>query len=160
MKTPHHKTATRIKLCVYYSHRIDGTPFTQYEIQQSLNLRKIPIYDGEYTVNGKYILRYDKGVKKARRHIALHEATIITAIIVYHHWSKGNEYVFGIYTRGKGWNFPEPTYKTDEHGHVTIKHFTILMPPTPIRQDTLNARFVDLKNEERAQQSKTIQHAR
>jgi hypothetical protein len=144
MKTPQFKKSTRIKLAVYYSHRKDGTPYTQVEIQQSFNLRKHPIYDGDYTTYGKFILRFDKSIEKCLQHIKLHGEKIITAIIIYNNYTKGEELTIGKYTRLNGWNFTPPTFKTDGDGNVTIKDCTVLKRDK-MRDADIKNRFIELQ---------------
>jgi hypothetical protein len=117
---------TRVKLVVYYSHRKDGTPYSIYEIQTGRNRRTHDIYEHQYTELKRVVIREDLSIKKALRHIEIHESKIISALIIVNNWKVEEEQTIGKYTRTNGFQFMEPEYKKDAEGNVRICKAIIL----------------------------------
>lgn len=125
MRKAHKPNSTRVKVVCYYSHRLDGTPYTHAEILARQNRKQHDIYDVVPGERGKWITRHDESIKKALRHIQKHQSAIISALIIVNNWQSQTEHTIGMYYKDRGLNFTPPEYTTpDVNGCVYLKKMT------------------------------------
>lgn len=132
----------RFKLCVYYSHKPCGTPYSVIE----KNLKKHRKYhDGEFdyvhTTEGRTVTREDLAFNKLLKHLELHKAHIDSALLFVNDFAEQKQHLIGKFFRDENRSiFIQPIFMQDEMiGHVYFSH----LPKSPI--ETTQLRSITLK---------------
>jgi hypothetical protein len=139
-KRAHTTNTTRVKIVCYYSHRSDGTPYSIYEMQRSMNRKAHDIYEFIYSENKKAIVREDLSIKKAKRHLEKHKEKIISALIFVNDWKTKQECMIGKYHRDYGMQYKDPEFtEADFDGNIYIKKIHSL------QRDELRTQILELE---------------
>ena len=84
---------TRFKLCVYYSHKPDGVPYSQLERSQKKHRKYHDSYDYQPIAGGRTVTREDMAFNKLLHHVEEYKAHIEFALLYVNNFQTGEQYL-------------------------------------------------------------------
>ncbi len=132
---------TRFKLCVYYSHKPDGVPYSVVEKNLKKHRKYHDSYDYVHTAQGKTVTREDLAFNKLLHHVEQYKAHIESALLFVNDFAEGKQLLIAKFFKDEHRSiFIMPFFSHDELiGHVYYSH----LPIAPI--ETHNIQSVTLK---------------
>ncbi len=128
---PTKKTAQRtspVKIVIYFKRKKDGTPYTQDEINQSLNRKQEYKFCFFPKLGGGWVTNHEKGFDTADKHLrdVINSNNLYKGIIFLCKEDGTEERVVN-YVDGKGWEFyHRPEFHTTLAGHRYISKYQSL----------------------------------
>ena len=116
---------TKFKMCVYWSHKEDGTPYSVYEKQRRMNRKYIPSYDYTQGPNQYNITDHRAGLQKLLQKMENQKKHIEKAIIFMNDYKNGLELRIGEFPGGEfdEGKFVSPIFTPrNEKGHRYVSH--------------------------------------
>lgn len=95
----HIANTTKFKLCVFFSHRACGTPYTQFEKSINANRKYVDSYDYVHMEGGKTITRHDLAYMKLIKFVDQHWGTIDVCILFMNDFENKLEIKFGYWDK-------------------------------------------------------------
>lgn len=108
---------TRFKLCVYYSHKPCGTPYSVIEKNFKKHRKYHDSYDYVPIKGGKTVTREDMAFNKLLHHVEHYKAYIEFALLYVNNFSDGKQYLIGKFFKDEQRSqFVMPNFKEDSLG--------------------------------------------
>lgn len=86
---------TRFKLCVYYSHKPCGTPYSVMEQAMKKHRKYHDSYDYVPIKGGRTVTREDMAFNKLLHHVEQYKAHIEFALLYVNNFQMGEQYLIG-----------------------------------------------------------------
>lgn len=103
-KTPPKKTDTTVfKLCVWYSHKLDGTPYSYLEKQDNKNRKYHDSYDFVLSSDG-WVTRNDLALNKLLNYLEQNKAKILNALLFCNDKMQKKQYLIGKFSQNETFN--------------------------------------------------------
>jgi len=123
--------STKFKLCVYYSHKPNGVPYSIVEINTKRHRHYHDSKDYKHTTSGKTVTRHDEAFNKLLRHVKKHEGHIISALLFVNDFIEGKQHLIGKFfpKDADRDDFVMPVFTEDELGMGHIYYAGLTASP-------------------------------
>lgn len=109
--------STKFKLCVYYSHKPDGSPYSVIDKNLKKHRKYHDSYDYVHTTNGKTVTRHDLSFNKLLHHVEKYKSHIEFALMYVNDFVKGEQHLLAKFFKDEERSiFIMPLFVTDELG--------------------------------------------
>ncbi len=108
---------TRFKLCIYYSHKPDGTPYNVIERNMKKHRKYHDSYDYIHSTAGKTVTREDYGYNKLLIFLEQHKAHIEFGLLFVNDFVNQKQHLIGKFFKDENrTQLVQPMFTNDEYG--------------------------------------------